>query len=208
MTDTTTTRVDAPSEAQERQLVADLQRGEERAFEELIRIYGRRLLMVARRFLPDESDANDAFQDALLSAVRSIGTYSGEARLGTWLHRIVVNAALMKLRTRRRHPEQSIETLLPRWQDDGHPAEWPAEWRTTSADEAAATETRALIRKKIMELPEAFRTVLLLRDIEELDTAETARLLEISENAVKTRLHRARLALRTLVDPLLRREDV
>ena len=94
--------------------------GEEGAYEELVRRYGGRMLAVARRFLPVEEDARDAVQDAFLSAFRSIDRFEGHAQLSTWLHRIVVNASLMKLRTRRRHPEQSIEELLPGYLEDGH----------------------------------------------------------------------------------------
>jgi RNA polymerase sigma-70 factor (ECF subfamily) len=113
----------------------------------------------------------------------------------------VVNTALMKLRTRRRRPEESIEALLPGFLADGHHAERFTAW-TERADQALArNETREAVRRHIDELPESFRTVLLLRDIEGLSTEETARLLETTTNAVKIRLHRARQALRTLLAP-------
>lgn len=159
------------------------------------------MLAVARRLLRSEDDARDAVQEAFLSALKSIDGYAGEARISTWLHRIVVNAALMKLRTRKRRPERSIEELLPTYLPDGHQAQPPSTWRSSASRELESAETRKLVRSKIDELPEAYRTVLLLRDIEELDTEETARLLSSSVNAVKTRLHRARQALRTLLAP-------
>ncbi len=126
-------------------LVERLRRGDPEAFEALVRQYGGRMLATARRLVGTEDDARDVVQEAFLAAFRAIDTFAGAARLSTWLHRIVVNGALMKLRSRRRRREESIEGLLPRFDDDGHWAE-PA------------------------------------------------------SSAVKTRLHRARQALRTLLE--------
>ena len=191
----------------EQALLARLRAGEDAAFEELVRTYTPRLLGLARRIVGNDEDARDVIQDALLSAFRSIDRFQGEARLGTWLHRIVVNTALMKLRRRRRKPEESIEPLLPAFQSDGHFAETFSPWTRSEAADAALSraETKRLVRGLIDQLPESFRTVLLLRDIEGLDTEETARVLETTPNAVKIRLHRARQALRTLLAPHLQR---
>lgn len=186
-------------------LIARLRRGEDAAFEELIRAYGGRLLAVARRFLPVEEDARDAVQDAFLSAFRAIESFQGQARLSTWLHRIVVNAALMKLRSRSRKPEVLIEDLLPDFLEDGHMASPAVEWRKPADDPVERSQLRALVLDSIQRLPEAHRNVLILRDIEELDTEETAKILGASANAVKTRLHRARQALRGLLEPELRK---
>lgn len=189
--------------ADEGALLERLRAGDDVAFETLVRTYGGRMLAVTRRLLRSEDDANDAVQEAFISAYRSIGTFEGGARLGTWLHRIAINAALMKLRTRQRKSEQPIEPLLPAFRDDGH-AERPARlWKESAEQAAERRELRERVRESIDRLPETHRTVLILRDIEELDTEETGRLLGISESAVKTRLHRARQALRTLIDPLL-----
>ena len=198
---------DAAPGADERALLARLRAGENAAFEQLIRAYGGRLLAVARHFLPAEEDARDAVQEAFVSAFRSIGRFQGNARLSTWLHRIVVNAALMKLRTRRRKPEQSIEDLLPGFLEDGHLERPASPWRKNALEGLERDELRVLMHEKIQVLPESYRNVLLLRDIEELDTQETAELMGISDGAVKTRLHRARLALRELLEPHLREES-
>jgi RNA polymerase sigma-70 factor (ECF subfamily) len=187
-------------------LLSRLRAGEPEAFEELVRAETGRLLAVARRILPMEEDARDAVQDAFLFAFRSLDRFQGQARLSTWLHRIVVNAALMRLRTARRKREEPLDPLLPAYKDDGHHAERFATW-----DDPAATieraENKALVRRLIGELPDGYRTVLLLRDIEGLDTEETAKLLETTPNAVKVRLHRARQALRTLLAPHFRKEN-
>jgi RNA polymerase sigma-70 factor (ECF subfamily) len=179
-------------------LIRRLKAGDEDAYAEVVRSLGGRMLAVARRFLHDEELARDAVQDAFLSAFRAIGTFDGDAQLSTWLHRIVVNASLMRLRTRRRKPEQSIEPLLPAFAEDGHHANRPVVAWTESAEQALLRrEARARVRAAIADLPESYRTVLLLRDIEERSTREAADLLGISENALKLRLHRARQALAT-----------
>jgi RNA polymerase sigma-70 factor (ECF subfamily) len=192
--------------ADDRALLARLRAGEEAAYEELVRTHGGRLLAVARRFLPQEDDARDAVQDAFLNAFRGVGRFEGEARLSTWLHRIVVNASLMKLRTRRRKPEQSIDDLLPGWQEDGHPERPAQPWRADALEATQRSELRRLVLEKIQALPEGYRNVLMLRDIEDLDTEETAEAMGISPGAVKTRLHRARQALRELLEPHLRED--
>ncbi len=192
--------------AGEADLVARLRAGSDAAYEELVRAQGARLLAVARRLLRSEEDARDAVQDAFISAFRAIDRFEGGSRLSTWLHRIVVNAALMKLRSQQRKPDTSIEDLLPRFLEDGHFAEPPAEWQQSADQALERRETRELVRQAIDGLPENYRTVLLLRDIEGLDTAETAEALGVTANAVKIRLHRARQALRQQLDEHMRED--
>lgn len=181
-------------------LVAGLRAGDPQAFERLVRRYGGRMLATARRIVGNDDAARDVVQEACLAAFRAMDGFVGAARLSTWLHRIVVNAALMKLRSRRRRPEESIEELLPRFDETGHFADAPSAWDTSIDRAFEREETRAMVRRAIEELPPSYRTVLVLRDIEELDTSETAAMLGISQNAVKVRLHRARQALRTLLE--------
>jgi RNA polymerase sigma-70 factor (ECF subfamily) len=185
-------------------LLERLRAGDEAAFADLVRTHGGRMLAVARRFLHEEEDARDAVQDAFLSAFRSLDGFEGQAKLSTWLHRIVVNAALMKLRSRRRRPEESIEDLLPRFLEDGRMAEPSAPWRESGEGELDRKRTRELVRASIDELPDGYREVLLLRDVEGLGTRQAAEALGISEANVKVRLHRARQALRGILDPHLR----
>ena len=179
--------------------VARLKSGDAAAFERLVRDNSPRLLIVARRFLPVEADALDALQDAFLSAYKALPAFDGNSRVSTWLHRIVVNACLMKIRSRSRRPETQVSDDLPILESGANASRGGKQ--LTSAAELAAqrAETRELVRKTIEELPEAYRTVLLLRDIEEFDTDQVARMMELSAGAVKTRLHRARLALRELL---------
>ena len=189
---------------EEADLLARLRRNDGAAYEELVTAHSGRLLAVARRILRNAEDARDAVQEGFLSAFRSLPAFHGQSRLATWLHRIVVNAALMKLRARGRRPETSIEDLLPRFLEDGHHAEPVSAW--PAVDELLVRrETRARLRAALDILPENYRTVVVLRDIEELDTESTAQLLGLTPNAVKIRLHRARLALRTLLDSHVRK---
>jgi RNA polymerase sigma-70 factor (ECF subfamily) len=189
-------------------LLAQMQAGDDDAFEACVRVYCGRMLLVARRILRNEEDARDAVQEAFAAAFKDVGRFEGRSQLGTWLHRIAVNAALGRLRTRQRRPERSIEDLLPHFGEDEHQIDPPAPWKETSAAAFQRQESCELVRRSIDQLPEIYRTVLLLRDIEEMSTEDTARLLDTSAGVVKTRLHRARQALRALLDPHFRGGDV
>ncbi|NNF45010.1 MAG: sigma-70 family RNA polymerase sigma factor [Phycisphaerales bacterium] len=185
----------------ERRLIAALRAGDDAAYETLVRTYAPRLFPVARRIVASDAEANDAVQDAFISAFKSIDRFSEESSLRTWLHRITVNAALMLLRSRRRRPEQrSIDELLPRFEANGHRVDTGGGWSTAAVEGLEREEKRRLLTRLLDELPDDSRTVLVLRDIEERGTAETAEVLGITPGAVKTRLHRARQALRTLLE--------
>jgi RNA polymerase sigma-70 factor (ECF subfamily) len=187
----------------EAELARGIREGDAAAFEQVVRLYGGRLLAVTRRILRDEEAARDAVQDAFVSAYKSRRQFHADARVSTWLHRIAVNAALMKLRTQRRKPEEPIDGLLPGFKDDGHHAERFVAWTEPADVTVSRKETAEAVRRAIDQLPESYRTVLLLRDIEGLDTEEAAKMLGITPNAAKIRLHRARMALRSLIAPTL-----
>lgn len=190
---------EAERDCAERRLVAALQRGDDDAYETLVRQYGGTMLAVARRLLRHEDNARDAVQEAFLQAFRAIQHFRAEARLSTWLHRIVVNAALMRHRSASRRPEVPIDDLLPRFEDDGHHAE-PVQALPDDVESSVdSARTRARVRACVERLPDQYRAVIVLRDLEELSTAEAAQALGITENAVKIRLHRARQALHTLL---------
>ncbi|MCA9187983.1 MAG: sigma-70 family RNA polymerase sigma factor [Planctomycetales bacterium] len=190
----------ADSILRQRELLGRLRDGDDDAYERVVREFGPPLLAVARRLLSVEQDAQDAVQDAFLSAFRKIDDFQGQSQLATWLHRITVNACLMKLRKQRRRKELSIEELLSRsaMSQSGGPS--PA-WSITYDDAVENNDLKRIVREHIDQLPQPYREVLLLRDIEQLTTEEAADVLEISPGAVKTRLHRARQALKLLLDP-------
>ena len=173
-------------------LLRRLQAGDEQAFEHLDRTHGQRLLAVARGILGNEEDARDAVQETFLSAVRAITRFSGKSRLGTWLHRIVVNSCLMMLRRQRTRPERFLEDApVPRTESDA-PIETAAERR----------ETCVAVLAGIDRLPRNYREVLKMREIDGVGARETARSLGVTPNAVKTRLYRAKRALRAELKPL------
>jgi RNA polymerase sigma-70 factor (ECF subfamily) len=181
-------------------LVERLKAHNEEAFETMVRQYGGRMLSTARRLLGNEHDANDALQQAFISVFKSISGFKGEARLSTWLHRIVVNAALAQMRYRRRRPELPIDDLLPRFDEKGR---WPGDSALQSGARENLTEgreTQEMVRRCIDRLPDVYRSVLILRYIEELKTDEAAEMLAVTPNAAKIRLHRARQALKTLIE--------
>jgi len=182
--------------------VARLKAGDQAAFEELVRAQTPRLLAVARRFLRRDEDAFDAVQDAFASAFQHLDDFAEQAQISTWLQRILINACLMRLRQRSRHPTLSIDELLPTFDDTGHHVRRVQPWSETPTARLTRAELQAHVRDAIDRLPEPYRAVLLLRDIEELGTDETALMLGITPGNVKTRLHRARQALRHLIDPI------
>jgi RNA polymerase sigma-70 factor, ECF subfamily len=198
---------DGPTSESERELelIEGMRAGDDRAFERLVREYIGPLHAVALRLLQNPADADDAVQEAFLNAFRNFDSFRGDARLSTWLHRIVVNAALGRLRKRKRRPDLradvvDISDLLPRFRDNGYPQQFHEPWVQPAEELATRAETREQVRQMIDKLPDNYRTVLILRDIEELSTAETSELLGLSSGTVKVRLHRARQALRNLLE--------
>jgi RNA polymerase sigma-70 factor (ECF subfamily) len=168
------------------------------AFEELVRDHGPRMLGVASRYLPRVMDAEDALQDAFVNVVRSIGSFQRGSSLDTWLHRVVVNCALMSLRRKRRRPETAIEASAL---DGGASSPW-RRWPPPSAHDVLANEeTRHAVRLAVDGLPEAQRSILLLRDVDALELKAIAVLLDVGLSTVKIRLHRARHALQTALGP-------
>ena len=191
----------------ETDLLSRLRAGDEDAFALFVRQYTGRILTLARGFLRNEDDAADAVHDAFLSAFKSLARFEGNSSLATWLHRIVVNTCLMKIRSKSRRKAYSIEELLPTFDDTGHHTQPVTPWSENAYQQLANAETKTQVRECINQLPEDYRTVLVMRDIEEFDTEQTAAILGLNPGAVKTRLHRARQALRALLDPILCRDS-
>ncbi|MBL9006121.1 MAG: sigma-70 family RNA polymerase sigma factor [Myxococcales bacterium] len=193
---------DSVEQRAEAELVAGLRRRDPAVFERLVRSSGAQLMKIARRYLQSPADAADVVQESFVAVFEGIDRFAGQAQLRTWMHRIVVNKALMRLRSQRRHGEVAIGDLLPRFLPDGHQEIETQPWRAGADVELLARHTQVQVRQAIDTLPEAYRTVLMLRDIEEIDSSEAALLLGISEGALRVRLHRARQALRGLLAPL------
>ncbi len=182
-------------------LLEKLRNGESAAFEELVRSYGGEMRAVALRILMDEADADDAVQDAFLSAFRALESFEGRSELGTWLHRIVINASLMKLRARGRSQETDLDGLLPEFVESGVFASPQFPWQESADKPAIRKELFQQLHMLIEQFPDNYRVPLILRDIEELSTEEIAEALNLTVNAVRVRVHRARQALRSLLTP-------
>jgi RNA polymerase sigma-70 factor (ECF subfamily) len=191
------TAVTQPSEAFD---VDRLKLQDAAAFEMLVRNASGRMLAVASRMLRSNQDAQDAVQEAFIQAYKALPQFEARCSITTWLHSITVRACLMKLRHQRTRKETDIDPLLPQFKADGHRMNAGSRWSDCEAS-AIDGEDRTFIRKCIDQLPNDYRNIILLRDIEEMDTREVAEHLEISESLVKTRLHRARQALRSLLEP-------
>jgi len=179
---------------------------DDHAAEVLVRRRGGWMLALAERYMNDRALAEDCVQEAFSNAFRRLASFERKSRLKTWLHRIVVNQALMKLRGRRARKEVGLDSLQPEFDANDCRIEEP--WKRILTPEQILSEDRlrSLVLKKIDELPESYRIVLYPRDIEEMTTSEVAEALGLSEANVKVRLHRARAALKRLLEPLLRGE--
>lgn len=174
--------------------------------DELVRTNIGWMLALAERLLRDRALAEDVVQESFIRAFDGLAGFEGRSSIESWLHRITVNSALSKLRQLKRLAEQSIDEHLPEFDRFDCRVETP--WtRLASVEEIIESDDkRRRVYESIGQLPDAYRVVLQLRDIEEYDTREVATLLGISESNVKVRLHRARAALKKLLEPILRAE--
>jgi RNA polymerase sigma-70 factor, ECF subfamily len=177
----------------ERELIAEVLAGNHERYYELIAPIERRVYYTAYAILQAEADAEEVAQEAILKGFRGLRTFRGDAKFSSWLLRIVINEARMRLRQRR---EVSLELLrAPEDEAEYTPIEL-ADWREIPVEEVTQKELAAHLEEAVAALPEKYREVLILRDINGLNIAETSKTLEISMSAVKTRLLRARLMVR------------
>ena len=180
--------------SEEMLLVRRAKRGDDQAFEELVRRYDRNVFRIAQHITQNREDAEDVVQEAFLKAYGNLSKFQEQSKFYTWLVRIAVNEALMKLR--RRKPERTVSLDEEvKTEDDSLPRE-VADWSPNPEQMYNQAELRDILTRTIQGLPEGFRTVFVLRDKEGLSTEETAQALELSVPAVKSRLLRARLQLR------------
>jgi len=178
-------------------LVEALRRDEPMAAERLVTRYGERAYRLASRITGNRQDAEEVVQDAFWAVVRKIDSFRGESAFGSWLYRIVANAAYQKLRRRRnREQELSLDEVLPFFDERGHHVAPEIDWTPRAGDPAAQTELRMALTAAIDDLPAASRTALVLRDVEGRSNEEIAEALGLTVPVVKTRVHRARLLLR------------
>ncbi len=183
----------------EADLVTRARRGDAAAVRRIIRRHNQRLYRIARSIVRDDGEAEDVLQEGYARAFTNLASFRGEARLGTWLARIVINEALGRLR--RRHATVELNAMTEGDARDAEIIRFPhANPQIDPETAVAQRELRALLERAIDELPEAFRTVLVARLIEGMSVEETAELLGIVPETVKTRLHRARRLLRCAME--------
>lgn len=196
--------VAAAPQLSDESLAARAAGGDDYAFETLVRRYQRRVFALACR-LTSETDAPDVVQETFLQLYRHLPSFRGDAQFGTWLYRIATNAALMHRRARARRPSESLDAFLPKFDAHGAHVETP------EALQVAASADEILDRKVLAErahealarLPDLYRDAFVLRDLEELSTAEVAQVLGLEPAAVRQRVHRARLMMRGFLSDLV-----
>jgi RNA polymerase sigma-70 factor (ECF subfamily) len=169
--------------------------------EEVFRDYGPRVYNLARRMLNNDADAEDVTQDVLLQVVRKLGTFRGESAFPTWLHRITVNASLAHRRRASYRQEKTVTDPMEAFMDNGKHLNPIRSWQLRPDEEAIDKETQQLLEQAIADLPENFRDVYVLADVESMPNSEIADILDLSVPAVKSRLHRARLMMRSSLAP-------
>jgi len=178
--------------------------GEHAAFEALVGRYQDKVYGLARRLTRRPADAEEVVQDTFVTVYRRLETFRGEARFSTWLYRVATNAALMLRRRQGRHPTESLDRYLPRFDRAGRHARDADHGRAARADEVI--DRRRLARRAaeaLERLPDRYRAPFVLRDLEEMPTAEVAAVLGVSNDVVRQRVHRARLMLRGYLSHLV-----
>ena len=181
--------------ARERELIERVLAGEKDLFYELIRPYERGVFLAAASILGNDADAEDAVQQAFMKAYRNLARFRKESKFSTWLIQIAINDARMKLRKDRRHLYKAIDAGQQTSEGDYIPTDF-ADWREIPSEALEQSELREALNKALNSLPEKYRIVLILRDVQQMSIAETAKALGISEENVKTRTSRARLRMR------------
>jgi RNA polymerase sigma-70 factor (ECF subfamily) len=182
---------DAPAETNGHKLTA----------EQVFRQYAPRVYHLARRMLGNDADAEDVTQDVLLQVVRKLGTFRGDADLYTWLHRVTVNAALAHRAKRARREQHETHDPLNGFLETGHHASAVRRWSTAPDQQVLDREREQIIEKAIARLPELYRDVFVLADVEGLSNPEIGDMLQLSLPAVKSRLHRGRMLMRDALAP-------
>jgi RNA polymerase sigma-70 factor, ECF subfamily len=190
-----------PELQEERRLVTQILAGQVQLFHELIQPYERTVYMMALSCLHNEADAEDAAQEAFLKAFKNLAAFRGEAKFGSWLISITLNEARSRIRRNKMASTESLDTTR---EEEGHvsPA-FSRDWRESPSEALERNEIKLLLQQAIASLPVIYREVLLLREVEELNTDEVAKILKISISSAKVRLHRARLMMQKLLAPRL-----
>ena len=182
--------------ATEEALVRDLQNGNLDAYDKLAKIYQKKIYGLSFHLTRNQMDAQDVTQEVLLTLFRKINMFQGKSAFSSWVYRIAVNASYMKLRSKKKEPNVSIDELMPSFNSAGFQQEKIQDWSENTESLLFTKETRDVINKAVDLLPEKEKVVFLLRDVEGLSSEKAGEILDLTVPAVKSRLHRARLFLR------------
>jgi RNA polymerase sigma-70 factor (ECF subfamily) len=181
---------------EEEKLVRDLQAGKSEVFDKLAALYQKKIYALSFNLTRNAMDSEDVVQEVLLTLYKKIHTFQGRSAFSSWVYRITVNTAYMKLRSKKKEKSISIEELYPAFSGAGFHQEKIQDWSEHTESLLFDNETRETIQKAVDLLPDKEKVVFLLRDVEGLSTEEVGEVLELTIPAVKSRLHRARLFLR------------
>jgi len=196
-----------PTTVEEHALIGRLRSGDPMAIETVMERFAPRLYRLARGITRNPADAEEVVQDVFASIAQKLDAFEGRAALWTWLYRVTTNAALNKRRGKRYEVEVSLEADLPTFKADGHRegerAFLLADWSQRPDEALLSKEARARLDQALARLPEEYRAIVVLRDVEELSNEEAAQILGESIGSVKSRLHRARMALREQITRLM-----
>ena len=191
-------------EIPEEELITQLCNGEESSYIFLMRKYGRRLYAIAKRYTNSNEDAKDCVQQTYIQIFRNINNFQKRSSLWNWMRRIIINISIKTVQSKHRGQEISISDLLPDFDSNNGRIETNWQFKESVDVIISRKETAEIVRNAIYSLPQDYRLVLQLRDIEGYSTEEVGDILKISISASKTRLHRARSALKNLLEPLMR----
>jgi RNA polymerase sigma-70 factor, ECF subfamily len=183
------------SDKEDFELLSALQKGDRQAFARLVEQTSTQIYRTARQILGDEQDAEDVLQETFIKALKALPTFEGRSSLSTWLHRIAVNEALMLIR-KRKMPMVSVDDTQPFDSEEESSGIEIVDFCCLPEKELLSSESRKFMDDAIQRLPENLKTIFVLRDLDGLSIQETAEVMQITENNVKTRLLRARLRLR------------
>ena len=181
-------------------LIEELRKGEPEAFDQVVEDYSNQIFRLAYGITHDAMEAQDIIQDVLVTLFRKINEFQGKSSILTWLYRVTVNASLDRVRKRKRRSEiLDLEEYLPKFKQDGHIAEDVVDWSQAPLDNLLNREAMEKIKEAIDSLPEEMRVVLIMKDVEGFQLKQICDVLELSLPAIKSRLHRARMALRGIL---------
>nr|WP_114206105.1 sigma-70 family RNA polymerase sigma factor [Acidisarcina polymorpha] len=190
-------------ELDESALIGRICAGEKELFHDLIRPYEKRVYLTVFALLGSQTEAEDAAQEAIIKAYRGLKSFRNEAKFSTWLLSIALNEAKSRLRKSKRIVMESLDEQVESHQGDFAPA-FLTDWREIPSEALERSELRSTLQAAVTELPPIYREVFTLRDLEELNVEETAKILGVTTNVVKVRLHRARMLLQKRLVPLLK----